>query len=259
MDEPLSLKSLAELLVLPPANLFLLFVAGLAVARHRPRLGKAVQYAAVALLYALSTPMMAGALLRTLETATPLDLPAIRMSGAGAIVVLSGEMAWSPEYGGATVGPFTLERLRYAARLARATSLPVLVTGGVLKHGAPPIAELMADVLDKDFGVAPRWVETRSQTTDQNARFSAALLRSDGIDAVILVTNGFHMRRSTLAFAQAGLTVISAATMLTAPETQAEGLIPTGKALQQSLLAAHEWVGLGWYHFRYAVSDLLRQ
>jgi uncharacterized SAM-binding protein YcdF (DUF218 family) len=219
MDETLSLKSLAELFVLPPANLFLLFLAGVLIARRRQRLGRAVQYAAVALLYALSTPLIAGSLLRTLETATPLDLAAIQSSGAGAVVVLSGEMAWTPEYGGgATVGSFTLERVRYAARVARATSLPVLVAGGVLKRGAPPIAELMRDAL-KDFGISPRWVEARSQTTDQNARFSAALLRSDGIDTVVLVTNGFHMRRSTLAFAQAGLTVIPAATMLTAPET----------------------------------------
>ena len=256
MDETLSLKSLAELFVLPPANLFLLFLAGVLIARHRQRLGRAVQYAAVALLYALSTPLIAGSLLRTLETATPLDLTAIQASGAGAVVVLSGEMAWTPEYGGATVGPFTLERVRYAARVARATSLPVLVTGGVLKRGAPPVAELMSDAL-KDFGISPRWVEARSQTTDQNARFSAALLRSDGIDTVVLVTNGFHMRRSTLAFAQAGLTVIPAATMLTAPETQADTLIPTGKALQQSLLAAHEWVGLAWYQLRYAISTLI--
>jgi uncharacterized SAM-binding protein YcdF (DUF218 family) len=252
--ETLSLKSLVELLALPPANLFLLFLAGLLVARRYPGLGKAVQCAAVALLYALSTPIIAGSLLRTLETAAPLDLAAIQASGAGAIVVLSGEMAWTPEYGGATVGPFTLERVRYAARLARATSLPVLVTGGVLKRGAPPIAELMRHVLDEDFGVPPRWVENRSQTTDQNARFSAALLRRDGIDTIVLVTSGFHMKRSTLAFAEAGLKVIPAATMLTAPETEADAFIPTGKALQQSLLAAHEWVGLSWYQLRYAIS-----
>lgn len=254
MLETFSLKLLAELLVLPPANLLLLFVVGLLIARRRPRLGGAVQCLAVSLIYALSTPLVAGSLLRTVEPVALLDPRAIPNSGARAIVVLAGEMARTPEYGGATVGPFTLERLRYAARLAHETALPILVTGGILKPDQPPIAELMRDVLTEDFGVAPRWVEDRSQTTDENARFSAALLRKDGIDTIVLVTHGFHMRRAALAFSHAGLTVIPAPTILTGPETGADALVPTGKALQQSLLAAHEWFGLAWYRLRYTLS-----
>jgi uncharacterized SAM-binding protein YcdF (DUF218 family) len=257
MAETVSLKSLAELLVLPPANLLLLFLVGLLVARRRPRLGVAVQCGAVFLLYALSTPIVARSLLRTIESIPMLDLAAIPASGAGAIVVLSGDAERTPEYGGTTVGPFTLERVRYAARLARATSLPLLVTGGVLKPGEPPIAELMRDVLSEDFGVPSRWIENRSTTTDENARFSAAMLRRDGIDTVVLVTHGFHMKRASLAFTKAGLTVIPAPTMLTPRETDADALLPTGKALQQSFLAAHEWVGLAWYRLRYALSALL--
>jgi uncharacterized SAM-binding protein YcdF (DUF218 family) len=251
------LQPIVELLVLPPANLFLLFLAGLFVARHRPRFGAAIQCAAVILLYLLSTPLIAGSLLRTVEPAAPLDVASIPATGAGAIVVLAGEMERTPEYGGATVGPYTLERVRYAARLARATSLPVLVTGGVLKRGAPPIAELMRDTLREDFGVPARWVENRSQTTAENAWFSGALLRRDGIDTIVLVTHGFHMERATLAFSQAGLKVIPAPTMLTAIKVEPDSLVPTGKALQQSRLAAHEWVGLAWYRLRYAVSALL--
>ncbi|HEX3498467.1 MAG TPA: YdcF family protein [Stellaceae bacterium] len=257
MIEGFSFKSLAELFALPPANLFLLFVAGLIVARRRPRLGRTVQCTAVLLLYALSTPLVAGSLLRTVEPATQLDPAAIPGSGAGAIVVLSGEMERTPEYGGATIGPFTLERVRYAARLVRLTSLPVLVTGGVLKAGAPPIAALMRDALSDDFGITPRWIEDRSHTTDENARFSAALLRHDGVGTIVLVTQGFHMRRAALAFAEAGLTVIPAPTMLTARESDFDALIPTGKALQQSLFAAHEWIGLAWYRLRYALSGLI--
>src|SRR5947207_12211663 len=147
MVETFSLKLLAELLVLPPANLFLLFLAGLLVARHRPRLGAAMQYGAVLLLYALSTTLVAGSLLLTLQPTAPLDIAAVPASGAGAVVVLGGEMERSPEYGGATIGPLTLERVRYGARVARATSLPVLVSGGVLYPGERPIAELMRGAL----------------------------------------------------------------------------------------------------------------
>jgi uncharacterized SAM-binding protein YcdF (DUF218 family) len=83
------------------------------------------------------------------------------------------------------------------------------------------------------------------------------LLQRDAIDTILLVTHGFHMERATLAFSRAGLKVIPAPTMLTVVRLEPDALVPTGKALQQSRLAAHEWVGLAWYRLRYAMSGLL--
>jgi uncharacterized SAM-binding protein YcdF (DUF218 family) len=257
MLEEQGLRFVAELLVLPPANLFLLLLAGLWVARRRRLLGAAMQCAAVLLLYALSTPLVAGSLLRTLGSTEPVDVAAVPASGAGAIVVLGGDMERTPEYGGGTVGPLSLERVRYAARLAHATSLPILITGGVLKPGEPPIAELMRDALAEDFGVSARWIENHSRNTAENARYSAAMLRREGIGTVVLVTHGFHMKRALFAFAKAGLKVIPAPTMSTEGEFEAEALAPTGKALQDSFYAAHEWVGLAWYRFGPALSPML--
>jgi uncharacterized SAM-binding protein YcdF (DUF218 family) len=249
-------RFVAGLLILPPANLFLLFLAGLWVARRRRRLGAALQYGAVLLLYALSTPLVAGSLLRTLDAAEPVDVGSIPASGAGAIVVLGGDMEETPEYGGGTVGPLSLERVRYAARLARATSLPVLITGGVLRFGERPIAELMRDVMTEDFGVGVRWIENRSPTTAENARLSTAMLRRDGIGTVVLVTHGFHMQRAIFAFAEAGLRAIPAPTMSTMGETEAGSLVPRGRALQDSFYAAHEWIGLALYRLGSAASRL---
>ncbi len=178
------LKFGAELLVLPPASLFLLFAAGLVVARRRRWLGGGMQLGALLLLIALSLPIVGQSLLRSLEPEGPLDIAAVARSGAGAIVVLAGDLAETPEYGGVTIGALTLERLRYAARLARQSALPVLVTGGILDEGGRPLAALMRDALTADFGIAVRWVDDRAQTTDENARFSAAILRSEGIGTV---------------------------------------------------------------------------
>lgn len=255
MFEHYPVKTLLELLVLPPANLFLLFLAGLWIARRRARLGRAVQLAAVLVLYLLSLPAIAGMMLRTLEPAAPLDAAALAQSGAGAIVVLSAEATTSPEYGGATLGGLTLERVRYAARLAHASSLPVLVTGGALGNGQPPIAEIMSNVLEKEYGVAVRWIEDRAQTTDENARFSAAILRREGIGTVALVTHAFHMPRAVLAFTAAGMKVVAVPTMFTPPAEEPDEFLPSAKALQQSFFAAHEWIGLIWYRLNYAVSS----
>ncbi len=247
-------KVVAELVLLPPASLFLLFLAGLVVARRRRRLGAGMQLGAVLLLYGLSLPIVGNGLLRSLEPEAPLDIATVARSGAGAIVVLSGDLAETPEYGGVTVGALTLERLRYAARLARMTALPVLVTGGIIDEGERPLAALMRDALTVDFGVAVRWIEDRARTTDENARFSAAILRPEGIGTVVLVTHGFHMPRATLAFVEAGLTVVAAPTMFAPSETESETLAPSARALRASFLALHEWLGLLWYRLGYLVS-----
>jgi uncharacterized SAM-binding protein YcdF (DUF218 family) len=254
MFEHYPVKALAELLVLPPSSLFVLFVAGLWIARRRARLGRAVQLAAVLSLYLLSLPAIAGMMLRTLEQAAPLDIAALAQSGAGAIVVLSAEATTSPEYGGATLGGLTLERVRYAARLAHASGLPVLVTGGALGPGQPPIALIMSRVLEQEFGVAVRWVEDRAQTTDENARFSAAILRRAGIGTVVLVTHAFHMKRAVLAFTAAGIDAVAAPTMFTPHDAKPDAFLPSAKALEESFFAAHEWIGLVWYRLNYAIA-----
>ena len=49
--------------------------------------------------------------------------------------------------------------------------------------------------------------ETRSINTSQNARFSAEILRENGLSHPILVTSAFHMKRSVLNFAKQGVGV----------------------------------------------------
>ncbi|MBU3735724.1 MAG: YdcF family protein, partial [Methylobacterium sp.] len=136
---------------------------------------------------------------------------------------------------------------RYAARLHRVTGLPVLVTGGRPEGGAAE-AVLMAEALRTDFGIRPRWVERTSQNTADNARFSRDLLHPPGIDRVVLVTHGWHMRRAAATFAKAGFTVFPAPTMRYAGHPQQRlDLLPSAIGLMQSRTALHEWLGWLWY------------
>ena len=85
----------------------------------------------------------------------------------------------APEYGGDTLGQLTLERVRYGARVARLTGLPVLVTGGSVLGGETE-AKLMQESLRAEVAVDVKWAEDRSRTTHENAILSAAILRRYG-------------------------------------------------------------------------------
>ena len=128
---------------------------------------------------------------------------------ADAIVVLgSGRERGDPAWGTDQPTGVGLERERYAARLAKASGLPVLTSGG-LHYGTPPSeAELMAVSMQDDFGVTVRWKEERSRTTWENAQMSAEILLPAGIKRVVVVTQAWHMPRSVWSFEQAGFTVV---------------------------------------------------
>lgn len=235
--------------LLPPLNLILLGLAGLVLLRRRPALARVLLAASLALLTALSMPVVADRLLARLETHPALD-PA-QLSGAEAIVILgAGTYYDAPEYGGDTINHLALERLRYGARLARETGLPILVSGGSPAGGAPE-ARLMQAALEQDFRVPVRWAETHSSTTWSNARNSHALLAAAHVRRIVLVTHAWHMPRAVYAFKQAGFSVIPAATRFSLAKTiRAMDFIPQTRGLQNSYFAMHEAIGLIWYRLK---------
>ena len=233
-------------LLLPPLNGLLLIAGGWWFWQRRPNLARALVWSGAFLLWLLALPAVGNAMLRSLEgePATPADL-----QEAQAIVVLGGgRYLDAPEYGSDTVGELTLLRLRYAAKLQRETGLPLLVTGGKPTGGNLSEAETMRRVLADEFGVPVRWSESRSDNTRENARFSAELLKPDGVLRVLLVTHAWHMPRALKSFAEAGLAVSPAPTDFhRAPLTPID-FLPTDYG--ESRLAIREWIGRAWYQLR---------
>ena len=187
-------------------------------------------------------------MLYSLETEPPLarDAWATLAQRADAIVVLgSGRERGDPAWGSDQPTGIGLERQRYAARLAKASGLPVLTTGG-LHYGSPPSeAQLMADSLRDDFGVQVRWKEEQSRTTWENAQMTAGILLPLGIKRVVVVTHGWHMPRSVWSFEQAGFEVVPAAVGFFSADNARPlgGWMPEYKAFWQSGLLINEAVG----------------
>ena len=88
---------------------------------------------------------------------------------------------------------------------------PFSPAGGVAGASYPE-ALMMSDSLKQDFGIAPLWLEDRSENTEQNALYSAAILKEAGIKQIILVTHAAHMRRALAYFQASGLHVVPAPT-----------------------------------------------
>ena len=240
--DPLLLRALAKTLVLPPTGPLLVALAGLLLLSRRPRLGRALGFAGVVALLVLSLPIVALGFHHAMGDSPVFD-PA-RAGDAQALVILgSGVRRHAVEYGGDTLGPRPLERVRYGARLARATGLPVLVSGGSVTHGTPE-ATLMRDALEREFGVAVRWAEPRSRNTHENAVESARILSAAGVRTVVLVAHALDMPRARAEFEAAGLQVIPAPIEL-APSSADSPLdyLPGIAGLNASYIALYEALG----------------
>ena len=239
MLDPIWLKAVAKVLILPPGGPLLIAVAGLALWSRRPRAGRVVTAFGVLLLFVLSLPVVAGLLLRGLDSSPPLDLT--KAKTAQAIVILGGGTRRNAaEYGGDTLAQLTLERVRYGARVARATGLPVLVTGGSV-HGGIPEALLMRNALTNEFAVAVRWVEGASRTTRENAAMTARILRADHVDRVVLVAHSFDIPRATAELAEEGIATIPAPTGIVADhELGLFDFLPSMAGMQGSYYALYE-------------------
>ncbi len=236
-----------EPFLMPPLALLLLGGVGWLARKRWPRAARATIAASIALLALLSTPLAAALLLGSLQVHDALDAERLD-HGCGAIVVLAGDaQLHAPEYGDASCGPLTLERVRYAARLARASGLPLLVSGGAPRAGVRSHAAMMREALERDFALTVRWTEERSGDTRENLLNSAALLRGAGVTRAYLVTHAWHMPRAVAWAHSAELEVVPAPTGFRAPlEWRLSTFLPTSKALRESNWALHEWFGRAW-------------
>jgi uncharacterized SAM-binding protein YcdF (DUF218 family) len=235
-------------LLLPPLSLLLLLIFGASLLRSRHVvLGRRLLWLGIALLYLLSTPLFGQKLLATLQS--PYRTPDV--AAAQAIVVLGGGVYHgAPEYNGDTVNSHSLERLRYAAKLHRASGLPLLASGGSPEGGEAESLAMWA-ALRADFGVETRWVEITSLNTAQSAKNSYAILQPSGMTRILLVTHAWHMRRSQAAFEKAGFTVTPAPTIYTTRRTLTLlDFMPSASGLMLSRIALHEWIGIIWYRLK---------
>lgn len=249
MNEML-LRIISKQLLLPPGGLLLLALCGVLLLRCWPRLGRLFVVTGTLGLWLMCTPWGSHVLYGLLDTEAPLPRASWQQLDAGAIVVLgAGRTGMDAGWQGDQPSALAFERLRMAARIQRASGLPLLVSGGSPRGESRSEAEISRDVLQEDLQVALRWAEGESRTTWENALYSARLLREAGISKVVLVTHAWHMPRARWCFEQQGLQVIAAPFGY---DRGSRSLLPDGQSLWLNGLLVNELAGRWMYQRQYA-------
>ncbi len=187
--------------LLPPGIFIvaLFALAWYAWKRRGERRIAALLFALTFVFYLLCTSVVAERTLGWLEQAY---LPPAEPAGDVIIMLGGGAMPDSPDVDG--VGALCASpanRLLTAVRLQRKLGVPILLSGGQVYEDTGAEAKIARRILI-DLGVPESkiLVETRSINTTQNARYSAEILRAQGLTQPILVTSAFHMKRAVLNF-----------------------------------------------------------
>ncbi|MCM2131160.1 YdcF family protein [Larsenimonas rhizosphaerae] len=237
--------NLLKTFALPPGIFLVILLIILVLMPKWPRLMRWLGIATVALFWGLSMPPVASLLLKPIEHIGPSSVA--QWKSAEAIVVLGGGRDYgAPELGWKDrTNPSSLQRLDEGARIARRTGLPILLSGGG-KQGwtIKSEAQLMERSLEQEFGMSARWLENNSSNTEQNAQYSARILKKADIKRIVLVTTAYHMPRAMHNFEKEGLDVVPAPVGFSSDISGGEmWWAPQLDSLARSQLALHEYMG----------------
>jgi uncharacterized SAM-binding protein YcdF (DUF218 family) len=238
--------------ILWPFNIALLLLIAALACRYRRREETAwrLVIAAVAFLLLPALPWISIGLMRSLESSYP-SIAASQAPVAEAIVVLGGSI-WGAQPPRLEAEEASGSRLVPAARLYRRKKAPFIVVSSgwpyLLPDGKAGVeANDMRDFL-VDAGVPEKAIirEDRSRNTDENARYTAEIMKSRGWTKILLVTSAFHLPRAVAIFKKYGVTdVIPFPTekRVTEGPFRFSFLVPELAALQTTTVAIKEYVG----------------
>ena len=252
-------KPVLLVLLLPPVPWLLLVIIGAGLLRRHRHAGRALLTLALLGLWLSCTEgaaqWLAQRLLKPPPALSTQAIEALRSEsqsrGNVAVLVLGGgARSFVPEYAGPGLKPLSQERLRFGIWLARQVKAPLGFSGGI-GWGEGPAAQSEASsagrIAKQEFGLPLKWAEGRSRDTRENASYSVALLKADGIKKLLLVTNDLHMPRSLRAFNQAAMGQIE---IIPAPigaqrdaPTDRQDWCPSNEGILRMRYAVYEWLG----------------
>ncbi|MBB6635994.1 YdcF family protein [Cohnella thailandensis] len=232
--------------VLPP-GLFIVLLLVLSIWLWRKVRRASLLLAVLTILFYLSSTMLvSGALIGALERTyvQPSD-----PQGDVIVVLGGGATRATPDLDGqGNLSGGAANRLLAAARLHRETGLPILFSGGQVYSDSGNEADIARrQLIALGIQEPSILVENRSLNTEQNAEYSAELLKQKGLARPILVTSAFHMARSVHEFRHFGVDVLPYPVDYRTDEDwsfSVSKLTPNADAVSTTGTALKEYLGL---------------
>ncbi|WP_246627349.1 YdcF family protein [Paenibacillus solanacearum] len=224
----------------------LLVLAALVLRYRKQHISAAMMTIMAVLMYAVSTPLVGSAALQPLESRYA---PPAVIDGDVYVMLTGGSVQGTPEPSGiGSPGVYTLSRIAAVAELYAKKPLPILISGGQVYEDSGNEGRLSMRVLTA-LGVPAKDIvlEDQSRTTQENARYSKALLEKNGYKKPILVTSAFHMPRAMKHFrAQQVEAIPYPVGYLNSRNTgwSARQLLPSSSALDWLSTALKEYIGM---------------
>lgn len=238
-----------------PSNLLPLgALLGLALSIFRPRAGLMLAALGLASFAIAALSPLGNLLLTPLEQRFPAgQYPPHPLDG---IIVLGGSYdTVSHAYVSTIVLQEDSEPMAVMIDLARRYPEAKIVISGGTDGGSPGPSE--ASIIEEyfvSFGIQPERIitEGQSQTTEENARYTARLIHPTASSRWMLVTSGYHMPRAIGAFRKAGFEVSGyPAGHRTHGWNDIWRAASTGADnLRRLDIALHEWLGLADYKLK---------
>lgn len=256
-----SISHFIQIWLFPPGLILLLFLIGFILVTRQRTVGKILILSTFVIFWLFSTPIISQRLIDGLQKQyIPLSLNTIiPQEKDSAIIVLGSGVESAIEYADKhTVSDKTLSRLHYAAYLYNIAQVPIIVSGGNRVDSTGTEADLMHETLEQNH-IPVMIIENKSRNTKDEAILLAPLLKNRGIRRVYLITHACHMPRSMISFKQSlnalGISVIPAPMGYITLQTdkRLSNYLPLLNALNATVLALHEYVGIVWYRSFYKV------
>jgi uncharacterized SAM-binding protein YcdF (DUF218 family) len=244
------LKKCITAFLVPPG----LFIALLLVIAWRLRSRRqhrwALTLAGIALgLWLVSTGAVGRAMMAPLEQ----GLSITAHPHGDVIVLLGGGINDKvPDLSGTgTPTASSLHRVVMAARLQKRLGIPIITSGGGVFTGHSAESLISRRFLI-DLGIPPDkiLVEDQSRDTQENVRYTGRIMERHGFRRPLLVTSAYHMRRSVMAFRQAGIEVIPMPTQFISSreaDTVWFDWLPDAGFMSDVAMALKEQIGMLYY------------
>jgi len=228
------------------------------------RWGQLLAFACLALLLVVGAAPVGALLIGPLENRFP--PPPANLAAPYGIVVLGGAIDDEISRArGQTTFAEGAERLTETAILARRyPAARIVYTGGSASLlGRPSTEAEDGRNLLVALGVDAQRIaiEPRSRNTDENARFTAAMVRPEAGQTWMVVTSAYHMPRAMGLFRKAGFDAVAAPVDYRTGGRDRDWRLNVNlpRGLELFDLAVHEWIGLAAYRFSGRIDTLFPQ